>query len=122
MTSAELFDLVEKHGWLEGLGILDTDLGPMLFIRHMPTALITQIPANALGKLDWPTLEAVLIGRREPRVLEHMTRIVGYYSRLFQWNTSKIGELRDRIRGTYGLEGGRSSEAKAKAEQVVESL
>ncbi|NQT86306.1 anaerobic ribonucleoside-triphosphate reductase, partial [bacterium] len=32
-----------------------------------------------------------------------MTRIVGYYSRISNWNKSKIGELRDRQAGTYAL-------------------
>jgi ribonucleoside-triphosphate reductase len=30
-----------------------------------------------------------------------MTRIVGYYSRINNWNRSKIGELRDRHKGQY---------------------
>lgn len=31
-----------------------------------------------------------------------VTRIVGYYSRVKNWNKSKIGELRDRHNGNYG--------------------
>ena len=34
-----------------------------------------------------------------------MTRIVGYFSRMDNWNKSKIGELKDRQRGQYGLGG-----------------
>lgn len=30
-----------------------------------------------------------------------VTRIVGYYSRISGWNASKIGELRDRMKGNY---------------------
>jgi hypothetical protein len=30
-----------------------------------------------------------------------MTRIVGYYSRVSNWNKSKIGELKDRQEGSY---------------------
>lgn len=33
-----------------------------------------------------------------------VTRIVGYYSRIHNWNKSKIGELKDRHRGNYGVE------------------
>lgn len=33
-----------------------------------------------------------------------ITRIVGYYSRINNWNRSKIGELRDRHRGNYQIE------------------
>jgi len=32
-----------------------------------------------------------------------LTRIVGYFSRITNWNKSKIGELRDRRAGSYGL-------------------
>lgn len=32
-----------------------------------------------------------------------VTRIVGYYSRVTNWNRSKIGELRDRHKGNYGV-------------------
>ena len=34
-----------------------------------------------------------------------MTRIVGYYSRVNNWNKSKLGELKDRHRGNYRLGG-----------------
>ncbi len=42
-------------------------------------------------------------GEKNPRSLENITRIVGYYSRVNNWNKSKIGELRDRANGRYGL-------------------
>ena len=32
-----------------------------------------------------------------------ITRIVGYYSRIDNWNKSKIGELKDRQKGSYGI-------------------
>jgi ribonucleoside-triphosphate reductase len=36
-----------------------------------------------------------------------VTRIVGYFSRVNNWNKSKIGELNDRHKGDYSV--GRSS-------------
>ncbi|MCK4423163.1 MAG: hypothetical protein KAV18_03750, partial [Candidatus Omnitrophica bacterium] len=30
-----------------------------------------------------------------------ITRIVGYFSRINNWNKSKLGELRDRHKGEY---------------------
>jgi hypothetical protein len=39
---------------------------------------------------------------RKGCVLDGVTRIVGYYSRVNNWNKSKIGELRDRQKGQYG--------------------
>lgn len=35
--------------------------------------------------------------------LQGVTRIVGYYSRIQNWNKSKIGELQDRHKGNYGV-------------------
>ncbi|KPK48930.1 MAG: hypothetical protein AMK72_05760, partial [Planctomycetes bacterium SM23_25] len=32
-----------------------------------------------------------------------MTRIVGYFSRVSNWNKSKLGELKDRRRGNYSV-------------------
>jgi ribonucleoside-triphosphate reductase len=32
-----------------------------------------------------------------------VTRIVGYFSRVSNWNKSKLGELKDRQRGNYGV-------------------
>ncbi|MCK4802837.1 hypothetical protein KAS33_04115, partial [bacterium] len=34
-----------------------------------------------------------------------ITRIVGYFSRISNWNKSKLGELSDRHKGNYSLGG-----------------
>lgn len=47
----------------------------------------------------------VIENKRTPIVLQGVTRIVGYYSRVNNWNKSKVGELRDRAKGDYGLTG-----------------
>jgi ribonucleoside-triphosphate reductase len=55
-------------------------------------------------------------GRTTPRLAEQcdychspdvygVTRIVGYFSRISNWNKSKLGELRDRRRGDYSVDG-----------------
>jgi hypothetical protein len=46
-------------------------------------------------------LVSVLLGQRDPQVMFHMTRIVGYYSKTNNWNASKLAELRDRHEGNY---------------------
>lgn len=33
----------------------------------------------------------------------HMSRVVGYFSRIDNWNKSKKGELKDRQKGNYSL-------------------
>lgn len=45
----------------------------------------------------------VMRGDRQSIVLEGVTRIVGYYSRIHDWNKSKVGELKDRGDGRYGV-------------------
>jgi len=35
--------------------------------------------------------------------LTYMSRIVGYYSRINNWNKSKLGELQDRHAGDYAV-------------------
>ena len=47
----------------------------------------------------------VIKNDRASIVLNGITRIVGYYSRVHNWNKSKVGELRDRAKGSYGLTG-----------------
>lgn len=46
---------------------------------------------------DWNTLRKAI-----PSVY-HVTRIVGYLSRIENWNKSKLSELRDRGKGNYGI-------------------
>ena len=33
-----------------------------------------------------------------------VSRVVGYFARIGNWNNSKLGELKDRRRGTYQVE------------------
>lgn len=103
MRLIEFFDRVEAHPMLEGVGLVPggNGAGPAAIVRHRSTGLLTRVDLNALARMDWPDLEAVFTGAREPEVLIHMARIVGYFSRLDNWNLSKVGELRDRRRGDY---------------------
>jgi hypothetical protein len=43
------------------------------------------------------------MGRKEGRIMLHMTRIVGYYAYTAAWNKSKLAELRDRHQGDYSV-------------------
>lgn len=59
------------------------------------------------------------------RVL-NITRIVGYYSRIQNFNKSKVGELRDRIygrtKGGYYVNGGLNQSSNHDALEAVNSL
>lgn len=97
------FDAVEAHADLQGLSISQNqaDGECLLAVEHLPSKLVTQLPAGAVEASEWSVLEDVLVGNREPQILYHMTRVVGYYSRVENWNQSKVGELQDRHAGNY---------------------
>jgi len=59
------------------------------------------IALSAIKKNEWETLSDILFGKRQPRIMTQMTRIVGYYSQIHNWNPSKKQELIDRRRGNY---------------------
>lgn len=107
MEMLQFFDMVEQHPELEGVGVDAEckDRNPGIIIRHAKSGLITRIPAAAVEAADWGILEEVLTGQREPQVLQHMTRVVGYFSRVENWNKSKVGELKDRQKGDYSIAG-----------------
>ncbi len=107
MEMMQFFDKIETHAELEGVGIDNEckDKQPGVIIKHAKSGLMTRIPTAAIEAADWQILEDVLVGKREPQVLQHMTRVVGYFSRVENWNKSKIGELKDRQKGNYSIAG-----------------
>ena len=60
------------------------------------------LDGDSLPEQSWPTVNRFVKAGRD---VHHMSRIVGYYSRIQNWNPSKRGELKDRHKGRYGLEG-----------------
>lgn len=48
-------------------------------------------------------LSEVLTGVRPAAALDVITRVVGYYSRVSNWNRSKLSELKNRQSGLYDL-------------------
>ncbi len=104
MQLMEFFEKVEAHPDLVGEGIDKPEAKtPGAIVRHVKTGLSTRLPIEAIEKADWAVIEEVLTCRREPVALQHMTRVVGYYSRIDNWNKSKLGELNDRHHGNYAL-------------------
>jgi hypothetical protein len=59
-----------------------------------------KILVDSIYKYDWANLKRVLDGG-EVKVIDHITRIVGYFSKTSNWNKSKLGELEDRRQGDY---------------------
>jgi len=98
VTGTEFYDAVDTHPELELAEIRrDTDTGATaILVRHPPTKALYAVEPEAVTANDWDTLEAVLTGKRDAKILGHMTRIVGYYSQVENWNKSKLGELKAR--------------------------
>ncbi len=104
MKLTDFYDKVEADESLEGVGVESPESEHAgVIVRHLISGLTTRLPIEAVCKADWGLIAQVLKGEREPVALQHMTRVVGYYSRVENWNKSKIGELKDRQKGEYAL-------------------
>ena len=107
MTPEDFYNEVEKHPDLEGYEIgpsHDENAPGMLFtVQHSPNGSLTQLTDEAIRNNEWDVIEQVLTGKRDAKVLYHMSRVVGYYSRVENWNQSKQGELKDRHKGDYAV-------------------
>jgi hypothetical protein len=106
MDGRAFFDQVDAHGGLNWLGSRQ-GAGPgtdEVYVGHALTGARYALPVEAILAHEWDELEAVLTGKRRPRVLTHLTRIVGYFSQVHNWNRSKHAELRDRRLGAYTVD------------------
>jgi hypothetical protein len=70
------------------------------FVINNETEKKYEIKKDSISKADWENINSVLAGR-EPIILDGITRIVGYFSKVSNWNKSKLGELKDRRDGNY---------------------
>jgi len=99
-----LYDAVVGHVALNWLGAATNNLGTdCVYVECAATGCKTELPIAEIGKHRWEDLEAVFLGKREANIMRHVTRIVGYYSELRNWNASKLAELDDRHAGQYGV-------------------
>ena len=104
MKEDEFLKMVDEHEDMRGIAIERGNDGVDIFVvEHMPSRLVTVVPSCDVIAFEWGLLESVMGGEREPNVLDHMTRVVGYYSKKSNWNPSKLGELKDRQNGNYTL-------------------
>jgi len=105
MDLKAFFDVIEDDSDFIGVDIsineTDESGGPTLTVYHVPSCMLTRFPADAVEETDWDTIKSVLVGDREPQAIYHMTRVCGYYSRVENWNPSKVGERLDRNKGNY---------------------
>ncbi len=99
MDGRVFFDRVVAHDDIEWLGV--NPASDEVHVGHGRTGTSFALPVETILSREWDELEAVLTGRRQARVLTHLTRIVGYFSQVHNWNRSKHAELRDRQSGSY---------------------
>jgi anaerobic ribonucleoside-triphosphate reductase len=100
----EFFKAVDDSPELQGVTVSDpTDSkeDPVFVVLHKPTGYFTRLYFNTVLAHDWEALNGIMTNRREPNPIIHMARVVGYYSRVENWNKSKLGELTDRHKGDY---------------------
>jgi hypothetical protein len=110
MRGKDFYRLVAEDPRLRWLGAREgsTPDEDDVVIEDTTFALKFALSISAIRENSWEDLYAVLTSKRSPRIMTHMTRIVGYYSQLQNWNRSKIAELRDRRKGNYMLPEARS--------------
>jgi hypothetical protein len=104
MDGLKFYRNVIAHENLEWLGAKpNADGVDCAYVAGKKLGNITEVPIGAVKDHDWDQWRAVMLGERTAKIMRHVTRIVGYYSDLQNWNPSKIAELHDRQRGEYGV-------------------
>jgi hypothetical protein len=104
LTGQDFYDRIDTHPAMACLGVQDRTPDPLdaeiyiLTRRGIVAVTLRSILANT-----WTDLEAVLTGKRNAVIMIHISRVVGYYGQIRNWNSSKLAELRDRQRGDYAL-------------------
>ena len=105
MDGREFFDQVAGHEELRWVGVRE-GLDPSddeVYVGCVTTGAKFALPLTEISSHEWDELKALLTEKRRPRILTHLTRIVGYFSKVHNWNRSKHAELKDRHSGTYVL-------------------
>ncbi len=68
------------------------------FVGSEELNTVAHYQVEAIQQNDWPILESQII---QGKKIHHISRVVGYFSRIENWNKSKQGELQDRQKGNY---------------------
>jgi hypothetical protein len=105
MKLSDFFWNVEADKRLRGIDLCrgDTPAEDTVIVEDMQSTYKTAFAVPVILELPWEELRAMATGEKDIAPLYHVTRIVGYFSRVENWNNSKIGELRDRRAGDYEI-------------------
>jgi len=99
VTLKDFYDRVQQDNEMRGI---DATNGTCT-IEEIRTGIHTRVPKDTIRHHTWDRLRDVILGVCNAIVLYHVSRIVGYFSRIENWNPAKIGELRDRRKGNYAI-------------------
>ena len=105
MQICDFFWKIEEDPGLRGID-LQTGEDPkedFAVVEDLHSGYKTKFSIPSILDNDWDTLRELAFGRKNIAPLYHVTRIVGYYSRIENWNKSKLGELADRRMGNYAI-------------------
>jgi len=105
MQLSDFFWNVEADDRLRGVDLRqgDTPAEDTVVVEDIESSYKTTFAVPIILELPWEDLRAMATGEKDIAPLYHVTRIVGYLSRVENWNPSKISELRDRRAGDYEI-------------------
>ena len=103
MTLKEFGEKIKAHETLELRDVIETETDQWLQIKETGKDGGWEITVPSITGNTWETLEPILLGLKEPTAMIQLTRIVGYYSRVNNWNASKLEELKARQAGNYAI-------------------
>ena len=103
MKLTKFYEMIEADKELKGIAV--DHVLKTVTIEEVKAGAHTSLPISTVMTHPWGLIRAVCVAERSPRLLSHVSRVVGYFSRIDNWNDSKIGELLDRQRGNYALKG-----------------
>ena len=92
-------DAVVLLGFIEGRNGDEDEV----VIQDARSGVKRAIKFRSVAECEWEDLLALIQGRRNNVVMIHMSRVVGYYGQIQNWNRSKVAELRDRQKGNYSV-------------------
>jgi hypothetical protein len=99
--AARFHDMIASHPHLRVVGVEPAT--QTVAFHHLESNTTMEIPRlpEQLEDAGADDILGILEGRISPKRIHHITRIVGYFSRVEAWNKSKVAELRDRQKNPH---------------------
>jgi len=100
MNIKRFYELVEDNESLTGVGITNGSV----VVHNKKYKLTFGVPIVVIKNCDEKELIDVITCKRSNSPLIYMSRVVGYFSSIKDWNPSKVSEWHDRRKGGYAIE------------------